>query len=651
MVAAVSGLLALLNTWLLPPMVLYILVVFPVAIVWGTGLAVLTAVLSAVLYDYLFFAPHSSFDLADSRPLFGLGVFLVTAIVAGELTARLRRAGLEAQAQAVLRRVAMLVARGASPPDVCSAAAEELGKELGGSVTNVLRYEDDGSVFVLGGWSQRGEHPLAGARLTVSGQDVAVSVRETGMAARTERFDGPPGSVARALRDVGVTAGAGSPILVNERTWGVLMAGFREAGALPTAAEHRIAEFSELVATAVSNAQARDDLRTIAEEQAALRRVATRVARAAPPAEVFGAVAEEAGRLLDVSHAVLCRCDTGGAVSVLAAWNSTGAAFSIGTQMRLDGQNLITLVSRTGRAARINNGIGALGSAAETLHGFDIQCGVGVPISVEHRLWGVMIVASEQEDALPPGAENRLAQFTELVAVAIANAEAQAEVTASRARILATADETRRQIERDLHDGAQQRLVSVALQLRTLRGAMPSELTGVDAQFGRVLAELTSAHDELGAYARGIHPAIAARGGLAPALRALVRRSPVDVELDVRTTARLPDLIEVTVYYLVSEALTNTAKHAHASAITVFIEAAEGILHVLVRDNGVGGADLSRGTGLLGLKDRVAAIGGRIFLDSPREAGTTLRVELPITNADRIPAGWAGNSQPPSGHQ
>jgi signal transduction histidine kinase len=318
---------------------------------------------------------------------------------------------------------------------------------------------------------------------------------------------------------------------------------------------------------------------------------------------------------------------------VVAAWSSSGAEFPVGTQMMLDGQNVITLVATTGRAARFHERAAGSGPAAEALGEFGIRAGVGVPISVEHRLWGVMIVASEHGEALPLGAENRLADFTELVAVAIANAEAHAEVIASRARILATADETRRQIERDLHDGAQQRLLSIGLQLRMLRLAMPSELTAVHGQLDGVLAELTSAHDELRKYVRGIHPTLLISGGLAPALRNLARHSPFDVELDVRTGERLPKPIEVTVYYVVSEALANAAKHARASTGTIVIEAADGVLHVLVCDDGVGGADINRGTGLLGLKDRVEAIGGRISVDSPQNRGTALRIELPLTSS------------------
>jgi signal transduction histidine kinase len=247
-----------------------------------------------------------------------------------------------------------------------------------------------------------------------------------------------------------------------------------------------------------------------------------------------------------------------------------------------------------------------------------------------------MIVASTCDDALPAGVEHRLAKFTGLVATAIANAEAQAELTASRARIVATADETRRRIERDLHAGALQRLISLALQLRVAQAAMPSGLGEFGAELDRVIGGLAGVQKELREYARGIHPAVLTEGGLAHALRVLVRRSPVPVDLDVRIRERPPERIEVAAYYVVCEALTNAAKHAHASAVMVTIEAAEDVLRVMVRDDGVGGADFTRGTGLLGLKDRVEAFGGRISLESPRGAGTTLRVQLPLTNSDCV---------------
>ena len=232
------------------------------------------------------------------------------------------------------------------------------------------------------------------------------------------------------------------------------------------------------------------------------------------------------------------------------------------------------------------------------------------------------------EEVLPADTESRLAGFTELVATAIANAEAQAEVAASRARIVAAADQARRRIERDLHDGTQQRLVSLALKLRTAQAAVPPELGG---QLDEAVAEATGALEELSKIARGIHPAILAKGGLRPALRTLARRSPIPVDLQVRADERLPDQIEVSAYYVVAEALTNAAKHSRASAVSVEVEVAGEVLRVAVCDDGAGGADQARGTGLVGLKDRVEALGGRIFLDSPRGAGTSLQAEFPLT--------------------
>jgi signal transduction histidine kinase len=256
-----------------------------------------------------------------------------------------------------------------------------------------------------------------------------------------------------------------------------------------------------------------------------------------------------------------------------------------------------------------------------------IRASVGAPISVTGELWGVMIVASRSE-SLPASTEARLAGFTELAATAIANAEAQAEVTASRARIVAAADQARRRIERDLHDGAQQRLVSLALQLRATQAAMPHEL---GAQLDHAVAEAAGALDELNEIAHGIHPAILAERGLAPTLKTLARRSPIPVDLQVQVNDRLPEPVEVSAYYVIAEALTNAAKHARASTVSVQIEVAGDVLLLEVRDDGAGGGDYSRGTGLAGIKDRVEALGGRIFLDSPPGAGTNLRVQLPLT--------------------
>ena len=236
------------------------------------------------------------------------------------------------------------------------------------------------------------------------------------------------------------------------------------------------------------------------------------------------------------------------------------------------------------------------------------------------------------EQRLPPDTEARLGAFTELVATAIANAESRAELTASRARIVAAADKTRRQIERDLHDGAQQQLVSLVLRVRAAHAAVPAELVELKSELDRVAEGLASFLEGLQEISSGIHPAILAKGGLGPALKTLARRSPIPVKLELRAEAPLPERVEVAAYYVVSETLTNAAKHAHASLINVEMQTADGALHLRVRDDGAGGADPTRGSGLIGLKDRVETLGGTITVQSPTGAGTTVHVELPLSD-------------------
>ena len=381
-----------------------------------------------------------------------------------------------------------------------------------------------------------------------------------------------------------------------------------------------------------SVAQLYTEYHRIADEQAALRRVATLVAHASPPQEVFAAVAEEVGRLLAAEFALLVRYDPSDAMVFVGTWTSTGAPAPtpVGARLPLGGRNVTTLVYQTGRSARIDydDATGVIGQVATRDWGF--RSSVGVPVSVEGRLWGAMIVAFTHEERLPADTEDRLAGFTELVGTAIANAEAQAALTASRARIVTTADATRRRVERDLHDGVQQRLVYLAVMLSGIRNRVPAD---VRAAVEEVSDELAAARQELRDLSHGLHPAILVEAGLGPAIRALARRSPlrVRVNLDVRADGRLPEQVEVSAYYVVAEALTNAAEHAHASAVTVQVEAVGEVLRVTVRDDGEGGADFTRGTGLIGLKDRVEAMGGRIFLDSPPGSGTSLRAELLLT--------------------
>jgi signal transduction histidine kinase len=390
------------------------------------------------------------------------------------------------------------------------------------------------------------------------------------------------------------------------------------------------------LAVSLRNAQLYAEHRRIADEQAALRRVATLVARGAPPGQVFAAVAEEVGRLVTATFAVLIRYEQQD-LEVVGQWTTTStggpAPTSVGTWLPLGGRNVSTLVHQTGQPARIDyaEGSGVISQVAG--HDWGFRSSVGVPVSVEGRLWGVMIVAFADAELPPSDIETRLAGFTKLVATAIANAEARAEAIASRARIMAAADQARRRIERDLHDGAQQRLVTLALQLRGTRAAVPPELAELGVQLDHAVAGVTGALDELREIARGIHPAILADGGLRPALRALARRSPIPVRVDVRLEARPPEQVEVSAYYVVAEALTNAARHARASAVSVEADVAGDALRIAISDDGTGGASFTGGTGLAGLKDRVEALGGRIFLDSPAGAGTSLRVELPLTSA------------------
>ena len=249
------------------------------------------------------------------------------------------------------------------------------------------------------------------------------------------------------------------------------------------------------------------------------------------------------------------------------------------------------------------------------------------------------MIAASRGAPLPPDTEARLAGFTELVATAVANAEAQAQLTASRARIVATADATRRRIERDLHDIVQQHLVSLALELRVARAGLPPDAGEAAGRLARVTEGLGGVLDELREVIRGIHPAALAQGGLRPALKALARRSPVPVRLDVSLDGRLPGLVELAAYYTVAEALTNTAKHASATVVDVKVALGEAMLSLDVRDDGRGGATVGSGSGLVGLTDRAEALGGHLTLHSPPGAGTSLQVLLPLAVPDQ--PGWA----------
>jgi signal transduction histidine kinase len=375
----------------------------------------------------------------------------------------------------------------------------------------------------------------------------------------------------------------------------------------------------------------RDELRRLADLQAALRRVATLVARAVPSSELFSAVADELARCLDVHHAALLRYESDGTAVVLAARDAQPATKRlVGRRFSVQGHGVAMAVLRTRRAARMDRHDWAPGPGAKYVSDLGLHSGVGATILVAGRLWGAAVVGSRRFEPLPPDTESGVGDFADLVATAIANAETRSELTASRARIVAAADDARRRLERDLHDGAQQRLVSLGLTLRTAEASVPPDLGALREQISDVVGGLTGVSEELQEISRGIHPAILSRGGLGPALKTLARRSTVPVDLTIDVDRRLTESAEVAAYYVVAEALTNVAKHAHASEVQVSVMVEDANLRISIRDDGVGGVNPRQGSGLIGLTDRVEALGGHLEIDSVAGSGTSLLAAIPF---------------------
>ena len=375
--------------------------------------------------------------------------------------------------------------------------------------------------------------------------------------------------------------------------------------------------------------RSRDELDRLLEEQAALRRVAILIAHGKPPAAVFAAVVEEAAGVLDVDGVRMLRREADGSATVLANTGIKKLRIPVGERMSTEGNNAITEVFRTGRIAWAETFSGPEGSLGAFANKLGVRLAGAAPIIVEGQVWGVMgIVASRprQPEEIGP----RLAQFTDLVATAIANSQAREDLAASRVRLVAASDETRRRITRDLHDGIQQRLVSLALNLRGAQAGVPDELSALRNRLSEVASELAGSLEDLREISRGIHPAFLSRGGLGPALKALARRSVVPVDLDVDITTRPGPTVETAAYYVAAESLTNVAKHAQASQVRIVAASRGDRLEISIEDNGVGGADPLRGTGIVGLIDRVDALGGRVTITSPPGEGTQVRVELPV---------------------
>jgi signal transduction histidine kinase len=536
-----------------------------------------------------------------------------------------------ADEQAALRRVATLVARGTRQDELFTAVVEEIVQLLGVDSAIMGRYESDGTLNSVARWGGPRDHLPVGSRRKLGGDNLGTIVFQTGRSARADHYtDRASGPLGFAVREAGIRSSVATPIMVEGHLWGLIAAGAQGEDPLPDDTEARLASFTDLLATAVANAESRAALARLAEEQAALRRVATLVARGTRQDELFAVVTEEVGRLLPAEYAHLGRYEPDGALVIVGAWDAgPGEYLAVGSRRDVGGKNVVTTVFETGRSARMDNYGDASGPLGIRARERGVRSAVGTPISVEGRVWGVAVAGSRGERPLPEDAEARLASFTDLVATAIANAESRSALAASRARIVAAADESRRRIERDLHDGAQQRLVNAAIVLQLAQRA----LSNGDGNAGELVAEALShaqqAQFELRELAHGILPAVLTRSGLRAGVAALVARVSLPVRVEV-SVERLPRAVEATAYFVVSEALANVVKHAQADRAEVIARVERGVLRVEVRDDGVGGAQGGDGTGLGGLRDRVSALDGRFVLDSPPGAGTCVCALLPV---------------------
>jgi PAS domain S-box-containing protein len=385
--------------------------------------------------------------------------------------------------------------------------------------------------------------------------------------------------------------------------------------------------------------RAETEVRRLAEEQAALRRVATLVAGDPRPEQVFQAVTEEVCRLLELRTAVLHRFGDDAMTTVVGKFGEPTGALELGSTLPLE-EGTALWVRQTGAPARSNYDE-LPGPGAAQLRELGYRSAVGVPINVGGVTWGALVAALREGETIPVETERRLEAFAELVALAVASAQARDELAASRLRIIEASDAERRRLERNLHDGAQQRLVALSVGLGLARRRIRESPEEAEELLGMAAAELTAALTELRELAQGIHPAVLTERGLETALEVLAARTPIPVELDVNVPERLPEPVEAAAYYVASEALANVVKHARAQAAGVRVEHDGGQAVIEVEDDGVGGANPEGGTGLFGLRDRVETLNGRLQIESLAGVGTVVRAELPVRDRGLTLAGGA----------
>jgi signal transduction histidine kinase len=324
------------------------------------------------------------------------------------------------------------------------------------------------------------------------------------------------------------------------------------------------------------------------------------------------------------------RYDGARTATVVGGWSEDGAlSLPLGSTFDLEGDTVVAKVLRSGSPQRVDSYQETSGALAETLQRSGYQAAVAAPVLVGGRLWGALGAATRSDEPMPEGLEQRLCDFAELVAQALANADAREQLAASRARIVEAGDVERRRLERNLHDGAQQRLVALALDLTLIGVTLEKDPLAARKTLTAAQDQLAQGLDELRELARGIHPAVLTERGLGPALQALVKRAPVQVDIVELPEERLAGPVEAAMYYVAAEAITNVAKYARATHVMVSVHLGNGRATLTVSDDGVGGADTAHGTGLRGLADRVEALGGHLYVDSPRDRGTLIRAEIP----------------------
>jgi len=539
---------------------------------WGFRLAVATSVASAAAYAYVHVTENSA-SLVLAVVVFSI-LALLTNVLVGQSRLRAAESDQRRREADLLAELARTMLREAPSPQMFEAASARLSDVL--------------------------DLPSPHATL------------------------GPPGALPRddqqviGLLDGGVPVGA----LLVPRALDASDA--RRVGRVVPALE-------ALLAAARDRAALHEQTANLARQQSALRRIATLVALRADLEEIHDAVADELADSLDAEHVSVVRFESDGLYEILSARDDAASEHRLlpGERLAIGGHNVCTMVLSTGEAAVVDY-LTATGPVARRLERRGLLCGIGVPITVDGKTWGAVVVGVTSR--LPvPDLQARLTDFADLVATAVYNAETRAALTQSRARVVAAADQARRALERDLHDGAQQRIVSLGLELRATQAAVPEARMDLREKLDRSVDALAQIHTDLQELSRGIHPAILSRGGLKAGLKTLARRSPVPVALTLDLAERLPDAVEVAAYYAVAEALTNTAKYAQASEVTVSAVARDGILDLVVADDGAGGAQPGAGSGLVGLQDRIDVAGGTLALSSPPEVGTTLTIRVPYS--------------------